>query len=75
MAKKLREIGKVIHPVTRFKITVRVFMGEVSGKGASDYYEELAWVCLSDMEKYPKSSPQSKMIAMAVKALELKKEV
>jgi hypothetical protein len=50
-------------------------MGEVSGKGASDYYEELAWVSLSDMEKYPKSSPQSKMIAMAVKALEMKKEV
>ena len=75
VSKKFREIGKVIHPVTRFKITVRVFMGEVSGKGASDYYEELAWVCLSDMEKYPKSSPQSKMIAMAVKALELKKEV
>ena len=75
VSKKFREIGKVIHPVTRFKITVRVFMGEVSGKGASNYYEELAWVCLSDMEKYPKSSPQSKMIAMAVKALELKKEV
>lgn len=74
-SKKFREIGKVIHPVTRFKITVRVFMGEVSGKGASEYYEELAWVSLSDMEKYPKSSPQSKMIAMAVKALELKKEV
>ena len=50
-------------------------MGEVSGKGASDYYEELAWGFLSDLEKYPKSSPQSKMIAMAVKALELKKEV
>ena len=75
VSKKFREIGKVIHPVTRFKITVRVFMGEVSGKGASDYYEELAWVSLSDLDKYPKSSPQSKMIAMAVKALELKKEV
>jgi len=69
VAKKYREIGEVIHPVTRFKITVKVFMGEVAGKGASDYYEELAWVCLSDLEKYPKSSPQSKIIAMALKAL------
>lgn len=74
-SKKFREIGEVIHPVTRFKITVRVFMGEVSGKGASEYYEELAWVSLSDMEKYPKSSPQSKMIAIALKSIELKKGV
>ncbi|NBR05381.1 MAG: A/G-specific adenine glycosylase [Planctomycetes bacterium] len=75
VSKKFHEIGEVVHPVTRFKITVKVFMGEVSGKGSSDYYEELAWVGLSEMEKYPKSSPQSKIIAMAVKALELKKEV
>ena len=44
-------------------------MGEVSGKVSSDYYEELAWVSLSDLDKYPKSSPQSKVIAMALKAL------
>ena len=69
VAKKYREIGEVIHPVTRFKITVKVFIGEVVGKEASDYYEELAWVCLGDLEKYPKSSPQSKIIAMALKAL------
>jgi len=69
VSKDFREIGKVIHPVTRFKITVKVFMGEVSGKGASDYYEELAWVSLSELDKYPKSSPQSKVIAMALKAL------
>jgi len=69
ISKNFREIGEVVHPVTRFKITVKVFMGEVSGKGASDYYEELAWVSLNEIDKYPKSSPQTKMIAMALKAL------
>ncbi|MEY4613125.1 MAG: putative A/G-specific adenine glycosylase YfhQ [Planctomycetota bacterium] len=69
MPRKFLEIGRVVHPVTRFKITVRVFLGKVSGRAKSGFYEELAWVAPEEMGGFPKSSPQSKIIAMALKAL------
>ncbi len=68
-------LGLITHPVTRYRIKVRFFLAKVSGIPRSDFYEELAWVPLSEVEQYPKSSPQTKIIAMALEFLSNKPAV
>jgi adenine-specific DNA glycosylase len=61
---QLHSVGEIRHTLTHRKYVFKIFTGVVAGKSAKSPNRK--WATLAELDRYPLSRPQSRMIEIIV---------